>query len=265
MSGDILKVGEVAQLVGISASMVRFWERLGLVKPARTESKYRLYTDADVRLLRRATYLRKIQGLNVPAIIQLLRQEGLLNDRPAPRTEERLPIGIRFRQLRRHRGKSLSLVAKAVGLSEGFLSNLERSRNEPSRDVCVKLARYFGLNVADFLNPIDVTGPLVRAQDRKSLRNGPGVHVEVLASGKLAMEPQLFRIAPGASSRSFSAHEGEEFLYIMRGRLKIELGTQEFHLRSGDGFYFNSSTQHRWSNPGKTETIALWIDASPNL
>ena len=67
--GEALKVGAVAERLGVSASMVRLWEKLGLASPARSQSKYRLYTNDDLRVLRRAIYLRRVQGLNAPAIL----------------------------------------------------------------------------------------------------------------------------------------------------------------------------------------------------
>ena len=71
-----LKIGDVARRVGVSPSVIRSWENLGLTRPRRTESKYRLYTADDVKLLRRARFLRKVRGLNAPAIVELLRREG---------------------------------------------------------------------------------------------------------------------------------------------------------------------------------------------
>src|SRR6202042_427864 len=71
-----LKIGDVARLVGVSSSVIRSWEKLGLTRPQRTVSKYRLYTTEDVKLLKRARFLRKVRGLNAPAIAQLLKSEG---------------------------------------------------------------------------------------------------------------------------------------------------------------------------------------------
>src|SRR6266478_10088596 len=92
-----LKIGDVARLVGVSPSVIRSWESLGLTRPHRTASKYRLYGAEDVKLLKRARFLRKVRGLNAPAIVQLLKREGRL--RPAPHHAARA-IGIRLRQLR---------------------------------------------------------------------------------------------------------------------------------------------------------------------
>src|ERR1700721_678391 len=106
--GEALKVGAVAQRLGVSASMVRSWEKLGLARPARSQSKYRLYTNDDLRVLRRAIYLRRVQGLNAPAILNQLRQEGLLNHRAAGPADQQSSIGPQFRKLRLQRGESLA-------------------------------------------------------------------------------------------------------------------------------------------------------------
>jgi len=61
-----LRISEVARRVGISSSALRAWEALGLVTPLRTQSRYRLYTEADVRSLQRAIFLRRVRGLILP-------------------------------------------------------------------------------------------------------------------------------------------------------------------------------------------------------
>src|SRR5690242_16869750 len=124
-----LKIGDVARTVGVSPSVIRSWESLGLTRPHRTESKYRLYTAEDVRLLKRARFLRRVRGLNAPAIVELLKREGLV--RPSPDGAAGA-IGARLRQLRTRRGLSLAQVAKAAGISVGFLSAIERSQMSAS-------------------------------------------------------------------------------------------------------------------------------------
>ncbi len=77
-----LKIGDVARLVGVSPSVIRSWESLGLTRPQRTASKYRLYSADDVKLLKRARFLRRVRGLNAPAIVQMLKRDGAVRPRP---------------------------------------------------------------------------------------------------------------------------------------------------------------------------------------
>jgi DNA-binding transcriptional MerR regulator/mannose-6-phosphate isomerase-like protein (cupin superfamily) len=257
-----LKIGDVARQVGISPSAIRGWEKLGLTRPQRTQSKYRLYTNDDVRLLKKARYLRKVRGLNAPAIVEKLKREGAIKP---PGANPVAGIGPRLRQLRAQRGLSLAEVAVAAEISVGFLSAIERSHMSASVGTLRRLARYYRTNILDFFDPAESNPRLVRPARRKVLEAGPGVRMELLAWGNTAMEPHLFRIKAHAGSGESYTHEGEEFLFVLRGALKIALNGEEYHLKRGDSFYFESSTPHRWRNPGPGETWLLWVNTPPTF
>lgn len=257
-----LKIGEVADLLGVSASLIRSWEKLGIVQPVRTGSKYRLYSKDDLKILRRARFLSRVRGLNGAAVVELLKTQGLL--KPA-RSNGAASLGVRLRQLRLSRHLSLTEVADAVGISVGFLSAVERSAMSASVGTMRKLARYYKLNILDFFDPAKANPYRVGPNERKHLDAGPGVRMELLAWGNTVMEPHLFSIAPGAGSGDSYAHEGEEFLFVLRGTLDISLEGHEFRLKRGDSFYFESSTPHTWRNTGKTETVLLWVNTPPTF
>jgi DNA-binding transcriptional MerR regulator/mannose-6-phosphate isomerase-like protein (cupin superfamily) len=265
MSSDAqvyLKIGDVARLVGISPSAIRGWESLGLTRPHRTESRYRLYTSADVRVLKKARYLRKVRGLNGAAIVQMLKREGAIKPAASSSTAS---IGPRLRRLRTKRAVSLAEVAAAAGISIGFLSALERSQMSASVGTLRRLARYYRTNILDFFDTTELNTRLVRPAKRKVLEAGPGVRMELLAWGNKVMEPHLFRIAPDAGSGESYSHEGEEFLFVLRGALQIALDGEEYRLKRGDSFYFESATPHRWKNPGRSETWLLWVNTPPTF
>lgn len=257
-----LRIGDVARMVGISASAIRGWERLGLTRPQRTESRYRLYTDDDVRVLKKARYLRKARGLNPPAIAEMLKRDGAIQHAS---NHGAGALGPRLRQLRSKRGASLAEVAKAAGISVGFLSAIERSQMTASVGTLRRLARYYRTNILEFFDPTERNPRLIRPSRRKVLETGPGVRMELLAWGNTAMEPHLFRIKPQAGSGEPYSHAGEEFLYVLRGELKISLADEEYHLKRGDSFYFESATPHHWKNPGSTETWLLWVNTPPTF
>jgi DNA-binding transcriptional MerR regulator/mannose-6-phosphate isomerase-like protein (cupin superfamily) len=261
-----LKIGDAAALAGVSASVLRSWERLGLVRPQRTDSRYRLYTPDDVRLLRRARFLRRQRGLNVRAILDMLKREGALRKTSRQDSESGpAALGPILRRLRDQRGLSLQKVAQAVGISVGFLSALERSQMSASVGTMRRLARFYKINILDMFEAGGSNPRLVRPPDRKRLNAGRGVRMDLLAWGNTVMEPHLFRIAPSAGSGESYSHHGEEFLYVMRGELAIELEGEHYRLKPGDSFYFDSSTTHQWSNPGKRETWVLWINTPPTF
>ena len=261
-SGAYLKIGDVAKKIGVSPSVIRSWESLGLTRPRRTQSKYRLYSTEDVRLLTRARFLRKVRGLNAPAIVQLLKLQGRVSGAGDGNAGA---IGGRLRQLRARRKLSLAQVAQAVGISVGFLSALERSQMTGSVGTLRKLARFYKTNILDFYDASGASSRRVRPAERKVLEAGEGVRLELLAWGNTVMEPHLFRIAPHAGSGDPYTHEGEEFIYVLRGDLEIHLDGQQYRLKPGDSFYFESGTPHRWKNPGRKETLVLWVNTPPTF
>jgi DNA-binding transcriptional MerR regulator/mannose-6-phosphate isomerase-like protein (cupin superfamily) len=259
---DYLKIGDVARLVGTSPTSIRMWESLGLARPRRSASKYRLYSREDVRLLKRASFLRKVRGMNAPAIVQTLKREGLVQ--PA-RDGAASAVGARLRQLRLKKGHSLAIVADAVGVSVGFLSAIERSQMTASVSTLRRLARYYKTNILDFYDTTEPNQHLVRPKRRKVLEAGPGVRMELLAWGNTVMEPHLFRIAPRAGSGESYTHVGEEFLFVLKGELRISLRGEKYVLKSGDSFYFESAVPHQWNNPGRSETLVLWVNTPPTF
>jgi transcriptional regulator with XRE-family HTH domain len=235
---------------------------LGLTRPQRTASKYRLYSAEDVSLLKRARYLRRVRGLNAPAIVQLMKREGVIQ---GAQDGTAGALGSHLRKLRSRKGFSLAQVASAVGISVGFLSALERSHMTASVGTLRRLARFYKTNILDFFDPAESNSPLVPPDKRKVLHAGEGVTMELLAWGNTVMEPHLFRIAPNAGSGESYAHEGEEFLHVLQGELHIALNGQQYHLKQGDSFYFESATPHQWKNPGKKETQLIWINTPPTF
>jgi DNA-binding transcriptional MerR regulator/quercetin dioxygenase-like cupin family protein len=256
-----LKIGDVARMAGVSPSLIRSWENLGLTRPQRTRSGYRLYTADDVKLLKRARFLRRVRGLNAPAIVQMLKRNRAMR---AP-SNGSSSIGKQLRQLRLQRGFSLAQVAEAVGISVGFLSALERSQMSASVGTLRRLARFYKTNILDFFDPAEAGSRQVSPGQRKILDAGQGVQMELLAWGNAMMEPHLFRIAPQAGSGESYSHEGEEFLYVLRGELQISVEERKYRLKAGDSFYFESSSPHYWLNPGRSESLILWVNTPPTF
>ena len=257
----LLRISEVARRVGISSSALRAWEALGLLAPQRTESRYRLYNEADVRLLQRALFLRRSRGLNPAAIVHVLKSQGVV----LPADANKLP-GHKFRRLRTRRGLSLAQVARATRVSVGFLSALERGQMRSSVATLRRIARFYRTNILSLFDTNGENPRLVRPRQRKVLETNTGVRMELLAWGNTAMEPHLFRVRPGGGSGESYAHEGEEFLHILRGQFEIWLNEGEhYRLKVGDSLYFESSTPHRWKNPGRVECWLLWVNTPPTF
>ena len=258
----LLRISEVARRLAISSSALRAWEALGLVSPQRTQSRYRMYTEGDVRLLQRAIFLRRARGLNPAAIVHVLKKQGVVS---APADAPQLP-GQRFRRLRMRRQLSLAQVARATRVSVGFLSALERGQMRCSIATLRRIARFYKTNIISLFETNGEAQRLVRPSERKILETSPNVRMELLAWGNTAMEPHLFRVKPGGGSGESYSHEGEEFLHVLRGEFELWLHNEgHYRLKPGDSLYFESSTPHRWKNPGRAEAWVLWVNTPPTF
>src|SRR5215813_14831046 len=68
----LLTVSETAGILGVSPSTLRLWESVGLITPARSNGRYRLYSPELLEVLKRIKYLRDVKQLNLPGIRQML-------------------------------------------------------------------------------------------------------------------------------------------------------------------------------------------------
>ncbi|HET7686921.1 MAG TPA: MerR family transcriptional regulator [Candidatus Limnocylindria bacterium] len=255
---DGLRIGQAAEAIGVSTSALRRWERQGLVRPHRTRAGYRLYSDTDLGRLRDVRRMRQ-ERVNAPGIRRILRGD---RRRPASMGEV---DGARLRQLREDRALSLRGAASDARISPSHLSAIERGAANPSVAVLRALTRAYGTTLAALVGG-EVVQRVVRRDARATLTLGEGVRIEQLAVGAVALEPQLFVLAPGASSDGEYTHDGEEFLYVLAGRITIWIGPDECHeLGSGDALSFPSTLPHRWRNDASGETRLLWINTPPTF
>ncbi|MGH2429650.1 MAG: cupin domain-containing protein [Candidatus Limnocylindria bacterium] len=256
------RIGEAARRVGVSPSALRLWERQGLVRPARDGGgRYRLYTDADLEHLRGVRRMRQVDRVNAPGIRRLLGKTAGTPDQPS------VVDGGRLRELRRAQGLSLRRASQAAGLSISFISALERGASGASVATLQRLTSAYGATLLELFSGAEPNGRLVRRAERPVLElDGSRVRIEQLARGAMHLEPQLFVLAPGASSEGSYAHEGEEFLFLLDGSLTVWVGDGEcYQLGPGDALSFPSSLPHRWRNEASEETRLLWINTPPTF
>jgi DNA-binding transcriptional MerR regulator/mannose-6-phosphate isomerase-like protein (cupin superfamily) len=257
-------VGEAAQLAGVSLTTVRSWEREGLISATRSASGYRYFDEAEIERLRRITYLRHVEKLNLAGIVRVLADDQG-GRRPRPRRE--VNVGARLRRLRRERGLTLEQAAAGAGVSASFLSLLERDHTGVSVANLRRLLNLYGTTMADLAK---TDRPRRTAQLRRAGRDRAihedGVRIEHRAQGDVMMDPDIFTVEPGAGSGGSYTHEGEEFLYVLEGVFEVVLRDDErYRLRQGDSLYYPSTVPHAWRNPGEVTARLLWVNAPPTF
>lgn len=191
-------------------------------------------------------------------------------------------MGDRLRRARAARGLSLRTLARRLGVSPSLISQVETGRAKPSVNTLYALATELGVSLDELLfvdaDPTPIAppsgghdilddplprDPVQRAASRVSIRLGSGVQWERLTTESLRNVDFLFVTyeVGGASSPegAYQRHTGQEWGYVLSGRLHVNIGFDEFVLGPGDAITFDSAVPHRLSNNGREPVTAVWF------
>ncbi len=179
-------------------------------------------------------------------------------------------VGLKIKGLRESKNLSVEEIAERSGLSVEQINSIENDQNLPSLGPLIKIARALGVRLGTFMDDNDALGPVVcRAADRErdssiSFSNDATdarKHMEYhpLAQQKAGrhMEPFVIDIHPEETPDfQLSAHEGEEFIYVMQGEVEIVYGKETYNLKEGDSIFYDSIVKHHVHGaPGKSAKI----------
>ena len=183
-------------------------------------------------------------------------------------------VGLKIKGIRESKNLSVAEIAERSGLAESQIVSIETDQNLPSLGPLIRIARALGVRLGTFMDDNDALGPVVcRGADREqdssiSFSNDATdarKHMEYhpLARQKAGrhMEPFIIDIHPEETPQfQLSAHEGEEFIYVMEGEVEIEYGKETYRLHKGDSIYYDSIVKHHVHGaPGKSARILALV------
>ncbi|MET9427203.1 helix-turn-helix domain-containing protein [Streptomyces sp. NPDC003036] len=178
-----------------------------------------------------------------------------------PPEPEALPdVAPRLRELRRRRGLTLESAARRAGLSPAHLSRLETGRRQPSLPMLLGLARVYGTTVSELLGEVPPERePIVRAGRAEPVEADGWTYHQAGGAGRAL---QALRVeVPYAAGQSdlVRVHPGEEWLYVLAGRVRLVLGDVVHVLDPGDSAHFDSLTPHRIAAAGRRGAELLFV------
>ncbi len=166
-------------------------------------------------------------------------------------------VGSKIKGIRESKNIALEEMAERSGLSIEQIVSIENDQFLPSLGPLIKIARALGVRLGTFLDDNDALGPVVcRAAEREdnsiSFSNDAtearkNMEYHSLAKQKAGrhMEPFIIDINPSEEKEfKLSAHEGEEFIYVMSGEVEIAYGKDTYILREGDSIFYDSIVKH---------------------
>lgn len=184
-------------------------------------------------------------------------------------------VGSKITSIRQSKKVGIEELAERCGFSIQMMEKIEEGDTIPSLGHLIKVARVLGVRLGTFLDDNDRLGPVISRKGRltegsgfstSNNDTGSGLTFHPLAGDKSGrhFEPFLIDIAPSPTSIThLSAHEGEEFIYVLSGEIEISYGKDRYRLAQGDSIYYDSVIDHNVHSANGEPAVILAIVYAP--
>ena len=173
-------------------------------------------------------------------------------------------IGSKIRDLRLASNLTQEDLAERADLTKGFISQLERDISSISLDSFLDILSALNVTISDFFAA--ETTRMVFTQEDQAQIEEEGVHdFSLLIPGATnrRMEPALITLKHGEKTNPMPPFQGEEFGYILQGRIEAHIGTRILKVNQGQCFYFEAKKEHYLENKWKRDALILWVTSPP--
>ena len=178
-------------------------------------------------------------------------------------------ISRKIKELRISKGLDQKTLAQRAGVARSYITLMESGKKTAAVSTLALIADALGVAVGDFFDdaknfhsPRISVSRNVRAQI-PAQKNPCGYTYLPLATEKKnkIMDAVLVRLEPKSKQKYDFVHKGDEFGYILQGKLKLSYGDEEFTLEAGDSAYFDASVPHKLEVIGEKTVYMLSINS----
>ncbi len=184
-------------------------------------------------------------------------------------------LGEKIKGLREMRCVSIEELAERSGLAKEQIEKIESGEVTTSLTPLLKLARGLGVRLGTFLDDLELSGPVVTTptdNDVEAVRfAGPsdreGLAFHALAANKRDrnMEPFVIDVHPPVEQHfELSSHEGEEFIYVLKGAIEVNYGKTTYRVEAGSSIYYDSIVPHHLHAADGKEARILAVIYAPH-
>ena len=176
-------------------------------------------------------------------------------------------IGNKIKDLRNRNGLTQQELADRTELTKGFISQLERGQVSPSIVTLLDLIECLGTTASEFFKETEEERVVFSEEGffEKVDDAGNSIQWIVPTAHKYHMEPLLVVIQPHQTLEEDKPHDGEEFGYLMSGRIKLHLGDAVYTVKAGESFFYPAKRKHRIENPGSRPAKFIWVSTPPTF
>ena len=178
-------------------------------------------------------------------------------------------VGARVRSFRQSRELTAAALAKAVGVTKGAISQIESGSTDPSLSTIRRLAEALRVPVAAFFETRSGENHwVVRANQRKVMRIPQNrQRYELLTPDLVGKRVEFLRVEyeanPAERPEPYS-HDGEEYGYVVQGKVEISVAEKRYLLKTGDSIFFPARLSHLVLNAGNRRAVMIWAISPPS-
>jgi transcriptional regulator with XRE-family HTH domain len=177
-------------------------------------------------------------------------------------------LGRAVRRLREDRGLSLKQLAERAGVSESFVSQVERGVANPSVASLRRISDALGASIASLFEGPVRTGRVVAASQRRQLLHPKRKWQDFLltpeGTKRLQVILSIIESGEGSGDEPYQHGSDEECVVVLKGSLEFGVGDETYLLGEGDSITFESRLPHWNRNPGDVKAEVLWIITPPS-
>ena len=167
-----------------------------------------------------------------------------------------MDIGAKIKRIRLSNQLTLEELANRSELTKGFLSQLERDLTSPSVATLENILEALGTNLKDFFSEDEDEQIVFSKDDYK-------ISYIIPNAQKNEMEPILIELKKGKKSMEIDPHDGEEFGYVIHGKITLMNGDEEYEVKKGETFYLKGNLPHYIVNKHDTLAKVIWVSTPP--
>ena len=177
-----------------------------------------------------------------------------------------MDLGGRIKQMRNQLGLTQEELADRCELTKGYISQLENNLNSPSIATLTDILSALGSNLSEFFRE-ETAEKVVFSKEEFIEKDADGMLWKWLIPNaqKNMIEPVLVELCENVSTAVDIPHEGEEFGYVLEGKISVILGNKQHICKKGEAFYYTANKPHYIVNKGRGKTKFVWISTPPNF
>lgn len=176
-------------------------------------------------------------------------------------------IGLKIKELRLENALTQEELANRCELTKGFISQIENNLTSPSIHTLDNILEVLGSSLGEFFTEDNEEDAYVYTEKDFYLMTDDelkhNIKWIVPNAQKYEMEPIILELLPGGKSKEDEPHAGEEFGYVLKGKVNLRIGKKRYVCNEGDSFYYLANKFHYLENTSNEKAIILWVSTPP--